>query len=44
MYLFPEAADYVRASPLAPTWHRLGSSVRTTEAPFDIDLHLPVVE
>jgi len=41
MYLFPEAADYVRASPLAPTWHRLGSSVRTTEAPFDIDLHLP---
>ena len=39
--LYPAQADYARARPLAPTWHRLESSVRTTEAPFDVDLHLP---
>jgi MGT family glycosyltransferase len=41
MYLFPEAADYERINALSPTWHRLGSSVRTTDAPFDVDLHVP---
>ncbi|MBI3648128.1 MAG: glycosyl transferase [Actinobacteria bacterium] len=41
LYLFPGAADYEREVPLAPTWHRLDSSVRTTEGPFDVDLHLP---
>jgi UDP:flavonoid glycosyltransferase YjiC (YdhE family) len=40
LYLFPEAADYRRERELAPTWHRLNSSVRD-EAPFDMDLHLP---
>jgi MGT family glycosyltransferase len=41
MYLFPDVADYPRARPLGPTWHRLHSTVRTTEAPFDVDEHVP---
>ena len=41
LYLFPEAADYDRAEPLGPTWHRLQSTVRTTDASFDMDEHLP---
>jgi MGT family glycosyltransferase len=40
LYLYPEAADYERAKPLAPTWHRLDSSVRS-DAPFDVDAVLP---
>ena len=40
MYLFPEATDYRRATPLPPTWHRLDSSVRT-DAPFDVEAALP---
>jgi MGT family glycosyltransferase len=31
LYLYPEAIDYPRAHPLAPTWHNLGASVRTTD-------------
>ena len=34
--LFPEVADYPRSRPLGPTWHRLDSSVRGTEEPFEI--------
>jgi MGT family glycosyltransferase len=41
LYLFPEAADYDRAEPLGPTWHRLESTVRTTDAAFEMDEHLP---
>jgi MGT family glycosyltransferase len=41
LYLFPEAVDYPRAEPLGPTWHRLNSTVRTTEAAFDVDEHVP---
>ena len=41
LYLFPEAADYPRARPLDPTWHRLNSTVRTSDAAFDVDEHLP---
>ena len=41
LYEFPEAADYARARPLASTWHRMDSSVRATEAPFDVAEHLP---
>ena len=37
LYLFPEAADYARAEPLDPTWHRLQSTVRTGEAAFDVE-------
>jgi len=36
LYLFPGAADYTRAEPLDPTWHRLQSTVRTGEAAFDV--------
>jgi MGT family glycosyltransferase len=41
LYLFPEAADYPRARALGPTWHRLNSTVRTSDAAFDVDEHLP---
>jgi MGT family glycosyltransferase len=41
LYLFPEAADYRRAEPLGPTWHRLQSTVRTGEAPFDVTTQVP---
>jgi UDP:flavonoid glycosyltransferase YjiC (YdhE family) len=41
MYLFPEVVDYDRAVPLDPTWHRLQSTVRTTDAAFDVQEHLP---
>jgi MGT family glycosyltransferase len=34
--VFPEFADYPRSRPLAPTWHRLESSVRETEEPFEV--------
>jgi MGT family glycosyltransferase len=34
--VFPEEADYPRPRPLAPTWHRLDSSVRETEDPFEL--------
>jgi MGT family glycosyltransferase len=36
LYLYPEVADYRRSRPLSPTWHRLDSSVRTTDPPFEI--------
>ena len=41
LYLFPEAADYPRSVPLDRTWHRLNSTVRTTEEPFDVDAMVP---
>jgi MGT family glycosyltransferase len=34
IYLYPEIADYVRSVPLASSWHRIESSVRTTDAAF----------
>jgi MGT family glycosyltransferase len=34
--VYPEAADYPRSRPLAPTWHRLASSVRQTEEPWEV--------
>jgi MGT family glycosyltransferase len=36
LFVFPEEADYDRAAPLPPTFHRLGASVRTTDPPFDM--------
>ena len=36
MYVYPEALDYIAARPLDATWHRLESSVRTTDAPFEL--------
>jgi UDP:flavonoid glycosyltransferase YjiC (YdhE family) len=41
LYLFPEVADYPRSAPLDATWHRLQSTVRTSDAPFDVEEHLP---
>jgi len=41
MYLFPEVADYERSRPLDTTWHRLQSTVRTSEASFDVNEHIP---
>ena len=40
LYLYPEAADYRRSRSLAPTWHRLNSSVRS-DVPFDAEDALP---
>jgi UDP:flavonoid glycosyltransferase YjiC (YdhE family) len=34
--VYPEIADYARERSLAPTWHRLDSSVRETEDPFEV--------
>ena len=36
LYLYPAEADYARSVPLAPTWHRLDSSVRGTDAPCSL--------
>jgi MGT family glycosyltransferase len=36
MYLYPAEADYERARPLARTWHRLDSSVRATDAAWEL--------
>ena len=40
LYVFPEVADYERDQPLASTWHRLESSVRATEDPFEVPASL----
>ena len=34
--IYPDAADYLRTNPLAPTWHGLESSVRDTEEPWSV--------
>jgi MGT family glycosyltransferase len=36
IYLFPEEADYAGLRPLDSTWHRLDSSVRETDATFEL--------
>ncbi len=36
LYVYPEVADYTDARPLGPTWHRLDSSVRTTDRPVEL--------
>jgi UDP:flavonoid glycosyltransferase YjiC (YdhE family) len=41
MYLFPSVADYDRSVPLDATWHRLQSTVRESEAAFDVPEHVP---
>ena len=40
-YLFPGVADYPRSRPLGATWHRLESTVRTSDAAFDVAEHVP---
>jgi UDP:flavonoid glycosyltransferase YjiC (YdhE family) len=39
LYLYPAEADYARERPLPPTWHRLDSCVRGTEARWDLPEH-----
>jgi len=41
LYVYPNEADYVERRPLGRTWHRLDSSVRTTDQPFEIPASLP---
>jgi UDP:flavonoid glycosyltransferase YjiC (YdhE family) len=36
LFLYPQGADYERARPLAPTWHRLESSVRATDGSWSL--------
>jgi MGT family glycosyltransferase len=36
LYVYPQEADYSAARPLGPSWHRLDSSVRGTEAQFEL--------
>jgi MGT family glycosyltransferase len=36
LYLYPAELDYPRSLPLDPTWHRLESSVRTTDEPWGV--------
>ena len=36
MYLYPTDMDYTRQTPLADTWHRLESCVRTTDGGFQV--------
>jgi MGT family glycosyltransferase len=38
--IYPDAADYLRSEPLGPTWHRLESSVRDTDEPWEVPGHL----
>ena len=40
LYLYPAEADYQRERQLSPTWHRLESSVRTTDATWEVPLRL----
>jgi MGT family glycosyltransferase len=36
LYVYPDELDYRQARPLDATWHRLESSVRATDAPFEL--------
>jgi UDP:flavonoid glycosyltransferase YjiC (YdhE family) len=40
LYSYPAEADYERAHPLGPTWHRLDSTVRAPEGFWDLPAHL----
>lgn len=36
LYVYPRDVDYRREQPLAPTWHRVESSVRATDAAWEL--------
>jgi MGT family glycosyltransferase len=40
LYLCPRELDYPRSVPLDPTWHNLESSVRGSDAPWDVPAEL----
>jgi MGT family glycosyltransferase len=41
LYLYPGVIDYPRATPLGETWHRLDTSVRSSDREFDVSKALP---
>ncbi|MGK2852376.1 MAG: glycosyltransferase [Candidatus Limnocylindrales bacterium] len=40
LYSYPAEADYERAVPLGPTWHRLDSTVRAADTTWELPAHL----
>lgn len=40
LYSYPAEADYPRTRQLGPTWHRLASTVRTTDETWDLPANL----
>jgi MGT family glycosyltransferase len=40
LYVFPQEADYTDARPLDATWHRMDSSVRETDGPYELPAEL----
>jgi MGT family glycosyltransferase len=40
LYLYPEEVDYARGTPLGPTWHRLGTCVRRSDAKAELPDHV----
>jgi len=40
LYLYPAEADYTREVPLAPTWHRLDTCVRRSDATAELPAHI----
>ena len=40
LYAYPAEADYRRAEPLDPTWHRLDSTIRATDTAWTLPDHL----
>ena len=40
LYVYPGVADYIVRRPLGPSWHRLESSVRATDAPVELPDHV----
>jgi MGT family glycosyltransferase len=40
LYAYPAEVEYERSRPLPPTWHRVDSTVRATEASWDLPANL----
>ncbi|MBA2756999.1 MAG: glycosyl transferase [Chloroflexi bacterium] len=40
LYSYPAEVDYPRERPLGPTWHRLDSTVRAPDVPWELPAHL----
>jgi MGT family glycosyltransferase len=37
LWIYPDEAEYARATPLDGSWHNLQASVRTTDAPYEVE-------
>jgi MGT family glycosyltransferase len=37
LWIYPDEVDYARKKPLRRNWHNLQASVRTTDAPYDVE-------